>query len=1034
MQRTTWIGLAFVVVAVVLATWKLSQPSTGASETDERSAADENQPRARSKWFWEGDDEPNVAARPPAPPRARTLRVSNEQGDPLGGVKVSLLQSATLERFTEHPPENCDDFEHLTKTAEDLRRDGAALSVVAEAVTDHEGNATFPERFWPRSLVVQVERPGLPPFAARDFLGDEVLVSTREPATMQFTVFTSNGDPLPGARVTIVDLSGGRVFEVRTDASGVASARGGFSGFVIVEAEGRFPAVSSVSLDGDPDQRFVLYRPGVIEIASDPKVGRFEVALAAQHERRTQVTDGTGRFERVRPGFHRITVSTPGLLGEAEGSLEEDPGHVLINLPIKRSARLLVTVVDAQGMPVPDVSAALTSPSASVEASAQEEGERLVLGPVGEGPAVLRVTAPAFRARSQSIELKAGDTDLEVVMAKAPALRGRVVDQSGLPVPEVAVRVRDTDTNQPGGATTGPDGTFEIHVDEEGSWPIEAFGEQGVGRAVAVVPGADVTIRLEGLGSATLTVLEESGKPAVGSRVMIASTESPEPDMGEVNEEGVLEFSELVPGSYRYEVDDQTGGERFLTQKGEFVVRSNETSVLTVKVRAGLTVTGVLVDAKGKPVPYATLSASGVRPAAFETGEDGEFLLSGLEPGVEVELSIQHPDYSALSPSKIRTNAGRVKLQALEGARVHGRVVDGQGAPITEFTVDAVDILSDTGEFSVAVGTSGTVTVATFDGAETVVEVKGRTELGDIVVKLGPEVHGRIVDDQRRPVPMVTIGSTDFAEGQATTDAQGRFQARLIRPVSTIQVEVQLGELGLNEAVPVGEGSIELVLRPPTRVEGLVRGPGGRPVVTTVRVTSASGETIEVDSDPNGAFTVSLKAGRWVFGTRAFRTSQLVVVSGDSQRVELGAASEGCEVRVVSAPLPTGVLLFPPGVPVTAKANAYSDLWMEPPLGAITLGSDGAAFVGRGVPCGAVTVQAIFGGLEVTTATATLGSGPNVITVTAPSLWGSSETIGMRFHPAPHNLEGDEMNSLISEAMKNAKLAQPRSEPAVEPY
>jgi hypothetical protein len=47
--------------------------------------------------------------------------------------------------------------------------------------------------------------------------------------------------------------------------------------------------------------------------------------------------------------------------------------------PIKRSTRLLITVVDSEGIPVPDVSASLTSPSASVETAAQEEGERLVL-------------------------------------------------------------------------------------------------------------------------------------------------------------------------------------------------------------------------------------------------------------------------------------------------------------------------------------------------------------------------------------------------------------------------------------------------------------------------------------------------------------------------------------------------------------------------------------------------------------------------------------------------------------------------------
>lgn len=1001
MRRATLIGLAFLVGALSLAAWKLTRPAAGGPD-DAALTADDDQPR-RSKWFWESDEGPERTDVTPARRVARTLRISTEQGDPLGNVKVSLLESALLSKLEGHEPGNCDDHEHLTAIAAELRASGASVSLLAEAFTDAEGTVRFPERAWPHGLIVRVEVPGRAPWSMRDYGSEEVLVPDVVGGQATLEVITSNGEPKAGARVTVADLSGGRVFESRTDGSGVATFEAGFHGFLVVEADDLLAAAIGLVPGSEREHSIMMYRPGTVNVTADPKIARFEVTLSALHPRRTRVVDGVGRFTHVHPGMVSLNVSTTGLVGSVQGELLEDPGHVTLHLPLKRTSQVFVTVVSEAGLPVPGASASLSTPLERVEATATEDGQRLSLGPVGEGPSVLRVLAPGFRARTQSLELSAGESDLEVVLTEAPKLRGRVVDTAGAPVAQASVQVRDEAVNQPQGSVTGLDGRFELAVEEEGTWQVEAISEVGeVGRVAAVVPGPEVTIRLEPLATASLTVLDPQRRPAEGARVMVASAESSEPDVGEVPESGVLEFTELVPGQYRYEIDDGAGGERFLAQKGEFVVRPQEHATVTVQLRAGVALLGKLVDPNGSPVPFATLTSVGPRGSMTETDERGEFSIVGLEPGVEVELAIDHPDFGALSPRRVRPTSTRITFKATVGPRVVGRVVDGAGAPVVDFVVNDREVSSQAGAFDVP-ASSDVLTIRDFEGGEATVEIKGRADVGEVVMRRGGVVSGVVLDEQRRPLPSVEVTCADCLN-QVITDAAGRFEAQLSRPVDTIRLEARLGELGVVEQVRVSPTPIELVLRPPTRVDGVVRGPGGRPVVTTVIITDPTGEPLEVDTNAQGQFSVALAAGRWVFGTRAFRTASVVVVSGRTQRVELGGPGESCEVRVSSAPLPSAVVIVPAGVEASLPAELFSDLSSELAEGAIALGSDGAAFVGRGLPCGPVTVHAAYG-LEAVTTKATLVAGPNIVTVSAPSLM-PRDTFGFRVpHPVSRDVE-----------------------------
>ena len=765
---------------------------------------------------------------------------------------------------------------------------------------------------------------------------------------------------------------------------------------------GNAAAVAVNLEDASQDFPIMMSKPGTVEVTTPPALGSFGVQLVKRHPRPVKVRDGRAIFDGQRPGYVSVEVTEVGFLGSAEGQLEEG-GRLVLPLQVKRAGRLLVTVVSTDGMPVPLASATLISPSTTTSAESAEEGQRLELGPIGEGPAVLRVSAPGFKTRAQSLELAAGDTDLEVVLAEAPSLRGRVVDSKGQPVADVSVQVRSDSPNDPDGVVSDAEGRFTLHVDEEGSWLVEAIGLEGdVARATAQVPGPEVLLRLEPLGSASVMVFGPDGKPAVGARVMLANAESPEPDFGETPETGELLFEQLVPGEYRMQIDDGSSGENFLPHHEELTVRSGETSRLSVRLRASATLAGTVVDAENNPVPYAVLTVKGSQSWTAETSEDGVFSMPGLEPGATVELAIDLEGAIGLTPATARVGVDNQVFKTIAGGKVTGRVVDHAGAPVLEFSVNGADFSTEDGRFEAVANNQDRLAISNFEGASAEVAVAARKDVGDVVLKESPTLVGVVVDDTRQPLASVRLESTAFTTGEVLTDAQGRFEVALVDERKSVSIQARHGDLGTLADVQVGAGSVEIVLTPPTRIEGVVRSSGNRTVVTTVVIRGSGDEEVQVDTDAEGRFQVALAPGMWFFGTRASQTSTSVRVTGRQQRVELGITDEACEISVRGLPSPSSVMLVPAGVTwVPSAGGAIFEMEAgEVPAGAVSLGSGGTGFVGRGLACGAWVVHAVYGSQVVSTPV-TLGRGPNPVTIRPPSLSAVGDEVGMRHMPVP---------------------------------
>lgn len=249
---------------------------------------------------------------------------------------------------------------------------------------------------------------------------------------------------------------------------------------------------------------------------------------------------------------------------------------------------------------------------------------------------------------------------IEILMAPAPRVRGRVVDASGGPVAGVTVRamtpgredIRMFTGREDEKAVTGEDGRFQLDVvpgdstilvaGKEGSAPeIKSLEEIGIDRELS-----GIEIRLVSGGSLAGKVLGPGGEPAPGERVQLtylgraSEPGSVDPwtflQIKEFNREircdenGAFRLSHLTSGTWRV-----SAFEGMETQTAKIVDGGGEASVVLQK-RPPRPIAGVVVDADGAPVASANLYVYNPETDFSKqttTSSDGSFRVEGLPPG-----------------------------------------------------------------------------------------------------------------------------------------------------------------------------------------------------------------------------------------------------------------------------------------------------------------------------------------------------------------------------------------------------------------
>jgi protocatechuate 3,4-dioxygenase beta subunit len=361
------------------------------------------------------------------------------------------------------------------------------------------------------------------------------------------------------------------------------------------------------------------------------------------------------------------------------------------------------------------------------------------------------------------------------------------------------------------------------------------------------------------------------------------------------------------------------------------------------------------------------------------TDSQGNYRLSGLEPGREYSLLVSHTDYADTTKSPVRVQAGtEIELADLimnEGLVVKGTVTDKAGAPVPGATVRLLDQMSQpffsqsafsqnpgkkvlkettvdaSGTYSFESVSSHLFTVeASAEGygsqskQQTQFDAKRLNEI-DFVLGVGQTMSGLVTDMEDRPVEgaFVTANKSRvkkfFSTGSAVTGSDGRFEiVGLAKGNYVIRATCEGFTPKGKQKIQIGASTVVIKLQRQGSVAGFVLDQKtGKPVKNfSVEVFRdrpgkpqfATGVSQAFQS-ADGAFQIdNVDPGSYVIQVVAAGYAKC---SSDAFRVDRGKVIEGVEVFLNEGGVLRGRVFDSHGKPlkgaeITLRFNKFVDV------------------------------------------------------------------------------------------------------------
>ncbi|MGA0058420.1 MAG: MSCRAMM family protein, partial [Planctomycetota bacterium] len=329
-------------------------------------------------------------------------------------------------------------------------------------------------------------------------------------------------------------------------------------------------------------------------------------------------------------------------------------------------------------------------------------------------------------------------------------------------------------------------------------------------------------------------LVDGSARPEVGVLVQYRAQRGPGRvfvvDVGADDAGGVRTDAD---GRFSIEVDRNRAGELQLPRSEERLFGASEqrslevaaisrsTDLGDIPVTGAAVIAGRVVDESGQPVAGAKvqplLGGSGMkslfpmllgRDRSVEAGEDGRFVLAGLEPG-EITFGAEAKGYvPATEKVEVRVAERRddVVVVLARGASIAGTVIDDRGLPVAGAKVgvermreiapglqfSSVDeesqVETDENGYFLVSGVEGPKVSLIARAAGHAQKTLGEIELGDGSVlfrldRLG-RITGSLLDTEGQPIAGSRISLSGRAVEAVTTDAEGRFEIQDVAPGS----------------------------------------------------------------------------------------------------------------------------------------------------------------------------------------------------------------------------------------------------------
>lgn len=436
-------------------------------------------------------------------------------------------------------------------------------------------------------------------------------------------------------------------------------------------------------------------------------------------------SDGQGLFflDDVQPGNYQLYASGDGAVAVG-GPLSIAPLQAVdgLVLQLEKGASLGGRITDQQGGGVAGVEVRLRSadvPAAGFRARTRttSDGGYLLEGLLpGSYRLIVDGGDVGLVGHEQIIQVSSGPPGrLDLKLAAAPLVTGRVVGGDGRAIPGVMVRLERASATSGGpeaeAAVTDDEGRFRVILVASGAMVLTAWEpERGVASLPLDIAPSDRDRHFElrlGRGSSIAgQVRFEDGAPVAGASVAVTRQAGTVIyDSATTGDDGRFEIGSLMPGRYAVRARRKGGpwnewidGERPDVKLVEVAANEQKTAVELVVPRGGKRIAGVVQLADGAPAAGSQVIAraddgtSWKPPAeilehAARVGEDGRFVLEDLDGGNIFILWATRPGLPDVRQAAVAAGRGDVVLRFTAPAGIAGAVRTSDGKPVTDFTI-----------------------------------------------------------------------------------------------------------------------------------------------------------------------------------------------------------------------------------------------------------------------------------------------------------------------------------------------------------
>ncbi len=473
-------------------------------------------------------------------------------------------------------------------------------------------------------------------------------------------------------------------------------------------------------------------------------------------------------------------------------------------------------------------------------------------------------------------------------VAVGATLSGTIVRTNRGPVANLSVKITPVSGH--------PDDRFTVFTDSDGAYRVDGLTPGGYTVQcndpvlsdehkidVQLLAGTLQTSSINLFELYQLTVLvvdkDDSSKPIAGLPIDLSL--GARQYRQKTATSGSALFTDLPAGDYQWSTDGAYNlPVPYLDQSGVLTVpASGGAHTIELASRASLTegIYGLVTDLDGIPLPGATVSAwSWSNYNAYKTGHTGfavsddlgEFRIEGLLPGLDYQVTYDHPGYREEALTGQVVEQGRStkladmkldKMTVLTGV-IKGKAIAGTD-PLGEIPLTVIDsrgaryyVRTDlTGRYTVKNLNPGRTTISAsgaqigygnFATADYTVTVDQINELDIELLQLGV-IEGTVTDSQGHPKQFVYVSASGPKSAGTRTDTQGKYYLRGLT-AGAYQVTLSVSsDIYDPKTVEISEGARETAnfqLRSGNQLLGPFSGPSSYFSVSTDQ--TAPGQTL----------------------------------------------------------------------------------------------------------------------------------------------------------------------------------------------